>query len=257
MANTRGFGDANRYGRNDEFRDNNFGRSSSEGSSYGRGSSFEGAAGQDFGSRQEYRPQTMRPYGSSYTSERYRHYDHDDSWGMPGFETIPAFAIGAGLGFLAGWLVTGQSSQNSYGGWQDNDYGSSRSSRYTQGEGLDSAEIDETTDLIGSNKVDGTAVYDRDGTKLGTVYNFMVGKRSGKVAYAVLSFGGMLGIGGSYYPLPWNTLTYDTSKGGYVLGIDKDRINSAPSYRAGEDPFSDSGYGRQVTDYWSSGATGF
>jgi hypothetical protein len=252
MANTRGAGESSRYGRNDEFRDND---------AYGRGSSFEGGAGQDYGSRQDFRSQNMRPYGSSYSTGRRietRHYDHDDdSWSTPGFETIPAFAIGAGLGFLAGWLLTGQSSQNSHRGWQENDYGSNRSSQFTQGEGLGSAEIEETTDLIGSNKVDGTAVYDRDGTKLGTVYNFMVGKRSGKVAYAVLSFGGMLGIGGSYYPLPWNTLTYDTSKGGYVLGIDKDRIGSAPSYRAGEDPFSNTGYGRQVTDYWSSGATGF
>ena len=251
MANTRGAGEAGRYGRNDEFRDNDV---------YGRGSSFEGAAGQDFGSRQEFRSQNTRPYGSSYTSDRgieTRRYDYDDNnWGTPGFETIPAFAIGAGLGFLAGWLMTGQSSRNGYGGSQDTYFGSSRTSSYGQGQGLGSAEIDETTDLIGSNKVDGTAVYDRDGTKLGTVYNFMVGKRSGKVAYAVLSFGGMLGIGGSYYPVPWNTLTYDTSKGGYVLGIDKDRIGSAPSYRAGEDPFASSGYGRQVTDYWSSGVTG-
>lgn len=251
MANTRGAGDTNRYGRNDEFR---------ETGAYGRGSSFEGAAGQDFGSRQEFRSQTMRPYGSSYTGERYRvrHVDHDnDGWSTPGFETIPAFAIGAGLGFLAGWMMTGQSSQNGYSRSYGANYGSSRSSQYTQGQGLGSAEIDETTDLIGSNKVDGTAVYDRDGSKLGTVYNFMVGKRSGKVAYAVLSFGGMLGIGGSYYPIPWNMLTYDTGKGGYVLGIDKERIGSAPNYRAGEDPFSDAGYGRQVTDYWSSGVTGF
>jgi hypothetical protein len=73
-------------------------------------------------------------------------------------------------------------------------------------------EKDETTDLIASNKVEGTAVYNRQGEKLGEVYNFMVGKRSGEVAYAIMSFGGFLGIGQKYHPLPWNALTYDTGK---------------------------------------------
>ena len=81
----------------------------------------------------------------------------------------------------------------------------------------------------------------------------MVGKRSGQVAYAVMSFGGLLGMGESYHPLPWNALTYDTSKGGYVVDLDKDRLSNAPSYRSGEDPFSsDPTYGRRVRDYWGS-----
>jgi sporulation protein YlmC with PRC-barrel domain len=60
----------------------------------------------------------------------------------------------------------------------------------------------ETRDLIASDKVEGTSVYDRNGTKLGSVCNLMVDKRSGQVAYAVLSFGGFLGMGTSYHPLP-------------------------------------------------------
>ncbi len=116
-----------------------------------------------------------------------------------------------------------------------------------------SAPIDKTDELIASNKVEGTAVYNRQGERLGEVYNFMVGKRSGKVAYAVMSFGGLLGMGGSYHPLPWNALTYDTSQGGYVVDLDKDRLSNAPSYRSGEDPFaSDPTYGRRVQDYWGS-----
>ena len=116
-----------------------------------------------------------------------------------------------------------------------------------------SAATDETDKLIASNKVEGTAVCNRQGERLGTVYNFMVGKRSGQVAYAVMSFGGFLGMGESYHPLPWNALTYDTSKGGYVVDLDKDRLSNAPSYRSGEDPFSsDPTYGRRVRDYWGS-----
>ena len=55
--------------------------------------------------------------------------------------------------------------------------------------------IDETARLIASNKVEGTAVYDRGGRHLGAVHNFMVDKVSGQVAYAVLAFGGFLGLG--------------------------------------------------------------
>ena len=69
---------------------------------------------------------------------------------------------------------------------------------------------DETSELIASNKVEGTRVYNRQGENLGTVHNFMVNKRSGQVEYAVMSFGGFLGMGESYHPLPWKSLTYDT-----------------------------------------------
>ena len=92
---------------------------------------------------------------------------------------------------------------------------------------------DETVRLIASNKVEGTAVYNRQGEHLGAVYNFMVDKFTGQVAYAVMSFGGFLGIGESYHPLPWKALTYDTRLGGYVVDLDKDRLSNAPSYGAG------------------------
>ena len=114
-----------------------------------------------------------------------------------------------------------------------------------------SVEHDETTDLIASNKVEGTTVYNRKGEKLGDVHNFMVGKRSGQVAYAVMSFGGILGLGQTYHALPWSALTYDEDKGGYVIDADKDRITAAPSFKAGEEPFSRPGYGRDVRGFWS------
>jgi len=90
---------------------------------------------------------------------------------------------------------------------------------------------DETSDLIASNKVEGTAVYDSDGERLGTVYNFMVNKRSGQVAYAVMSFGGFLGIGESYHPLPWKALTYDTRQSGYVVEVSRERSRERRAIR--------------------------
>jgi len=118
------------------------------------------------------------------------------------------------------------------------------------GSGSSSVATNETEELIASNKVEGTAVYNRQGESLGTVYNFMVGKRSGKVEYAVMSFGGFLGIGDSYHPLPWSALTYDTRMGGYVVDMDADRLRSAPSYSSGSEPTFDSDYGRRVSDHY-------
>src|SRR5215217_3227899 len=87
----------------------------------------------------------------------------------------------------------------------------------------------ETSSLIGSDKVEGTAVYGTDQTKIGTVQRVMIDKISGKVAYAVISFGGFLGVGEDYYPVPWSTLKYDTNLGGYVTGVTADSLKSAPS----------------------------
>jgi len=110
---------------------------------------------------------------------------------------------------------------------------------------------DETSDLIASDKVEGTAVYNSAGDRLGTVHNFMVGKRSGKVAYAVMSFGGFLGIGESYHPLPWGVLTYDTQKGGYVVNLSREQLEGAPRYSASEAPdWADTAYGRRINEYY-------
>ena len=121
----------------------------------------------------------------------------------------------------------------------------------TTGTGSATVDTDETDRLIASNKVEGTAVYNRQGERLGSVYNFMVDKRSGQVEYAVMSFGGFLGIGDSYHPMPWKSLTYDTSQGGYVVDLDKSRLQGAPSYSGSEAPdWSDPSYSRRIDDYY-------
>ena len=112
-------------------------------------------------------------------------------------------------------------------------------------------ETDETNRLIASNKVEGTAVYNRKGEHLGQVYNFMVDKYSGQVAYAVMSFGGFLGMGERYHPLPWKVLDYDTKMGGYVVDLDKSRLEGAPSYGRDENPWTgSSSFGRDVYGYY-------
>ena len=93
---------------------------------------------------------------------------------------------------------------------------------------------DETASLIASDKVEGTAVYGSDGDKIGRIENVMIDKLSGRVAYAVLTFGGFLGMGNDYYPLPWAMLKYDEGVGGYVVNITRDQLESAPKYRETE-----------------------
>ena len=112
---------------------------------------------------------------------------------------------------------------------------------------------DESSSLISSDKVEGTAVYDRRGEKLGSIHSVMIDKISGKVAYAVMSFGGFLGMGDSYHPLPWHVLTYDTGQGGYVVDLDRNKLEGAPTYGTSETPnWSDRRWGQQVHDYYGT-----
>ena len=88
----------------------------------------------------------------------------------------------------------------------------------------------ETVSLIGSDKVEDTAVYGADGEKIGSIERVMIEKVSGRVSYAVLSFGGFLGIGDDYYPLPWHSLKYNVELGGYQIMIPIEKIQGAPKY---------------------------
>jgi hypothetical protein len=107
----------------------------------------------------------------------------------------------------------------------------------------------ETVSLIGSDKVEGTAVYGADERKIGSVQRVMIDKISGKVAYAVVSFGGFLGMGEDYYPMPWANLKYDTALGGYRVGITEEQLKGAPKFNRSTDwDWSDRARDRKVYD---------
>jgi len=113
--------------------------------------------------------------------------------------------------------------------------------------------LDETANVISASKVTGTSVYSTDGDLLGEINDVMLDKRSGKIAYAVLSFGGLLGIGERYHPLPWATLKYDTRQGGYVVGLTLERLQGAPTFGAGEHPaWGDRAYEARIHDYYKT-----
>jgi hypothetical protein len=118
---------------------------------------------------------------------------------------------------------------------------------------------DETTALISAGRVQGTDVYNAGGEKLGDIYDLMLDKRSGRIAYAIMAFGGILGIGKQYHPLPWQTLKYDTYQGGYVVGLTRESLEKGPAYGTDETPaWGNRTYEQGIHDhygtqpYWAS-----
>ncbi len=109
--------------------------------------------------------------------------------------------------------------------------------------------VKDTASLIASDKVDGTAVYGANSERIGSIKRIILEKRGGRVAYAVLSFGGFLGIGDDYYPLPWEKLTYDESLDGYRIDLTREQIEGAPRL-ADDDGNWYRDNGRNVYDFY-------
>jgi len=103
----------------------------------------------------------------------------------------------------------------------------------------------ETGSLISAEKVQGTDIFNRRGDNLGEIESVMIDKRSGKVAYAVVTFGGFLGIGAERRALPWNVLTYDVDLGGYLVDADDNLLRNTPLYAEGQN-----GAQNSASIYW-------
>jgi sporulation protein YlmC with PRC-barrel domain len=87
--------------------------------------------------------------------------------------------------------------------------------------------------LVSSSDVNGTEVYGSDGTNIGAIDHLMIDKQSGKIAYAVMGFGGFMGLGEEHYPVPWGKLRYDTAKNGFVTDITEQDVKGAPPRHEG------------------------
>ena len=112
--------------------------------------------------------------------------------------------------------------------------------------------INESPTLIASDKVQGTAIYDDSGARLGVVEHVMLDKFQGRVAYVVVSFGGILGVGTEFHPVPWDHLRYDRALRGYVINLPRAQIIAAPSFPAEQTPWTDPSYERRVSEYYYS-----
>jgi hypothetical protein len=105
--------------------------------------------------------------------------------------------------------------------------------------------------LIAADNVNGTDVYNLSGDKLGEVDDLMIDKVSGKVIYAVMSFGGFLGMGEKQHPLPWSSLKYDPQQDAFVVNLDKKMLQDAPTIDE-EDFKWTPDYGRSVDKYYGA-----
>jgi hypothetical protein len=112
--------------------------------------------------------------------------------------------------------------------------------------------VDWSHKLISSRRVEGTPVYNRQDEKLGTIHSVMIEKVSGRVAYAVMEFGGFLGLGSQVHPVPWELLTYDVDRDGYVVDLSRDQLQKAPAMHLDEtDRPVDTTY-EEATDYYGT-----
>ena len=105
--------------------------------------------------------------------------------------------------------------------------------------------------LIESDRVEGTTVYDRQGNNVGSIKRLMIEKISGRVAYAVMSFGGFLGIGAEEHAIPWSKLTYDTRLDGYQTDISETQLQGAPAFSRDRNwDWTDRSRERELHDYY-------
>jgi PRC-barrel domain len=113
--------------------------------------------------------------------------------------------------------------------------------------------LDSSHHLIESDRVEGTAVLNRDGVKIGTITRLMIDKFSGQVMYAVMESGGFLGMGETYHPLPWEILNFNPEEGAYVVDLDRDRLSRAPYYSRTDEPdWTDRAYVVRVREYYGA-----
>jgi len=108
------------------------------------------------------------------------------------------------------------------------------------------------SNVISSDRVEGTPVYSAGNDKLGSIDYLVIDKRSGFVRYAVLEFGGFLGMGTDRYPIPWGILEYDTTQGGYVVPLDKSTLEGAPRHQSDVRPDYSDEYGQEVYAYYGA-----
>lgn len=110
--------------------------------------------------------------------------------------------------------------------------------------------------LILGSRVEGTPVFNRAGDTIGHIDDLSIERVSGKVVYAIMSFGGFLGIGEKFHPIPWSLLDYDVERGGYVVPLDKAELDGAPHYERDElvalgGPSHES-YGQRIYGYYGA-----
>lgn len=113
------------------------------------------------------------------------------------------------------------------------------------------------TEAIQASRVIGTEVYNTEGKHIGTIEDVMLDKTTNNIMFAVVGFGGFLGIGEKYHAIPWSTLEYEPSRAGYVVPFTREQLEAAPVHEirelTGDDGFKarDASFAYyRVPPYW-------
>lgn len=101
------------------------------------------------------------------------------------------------------------------------------------------------TEAIQASRVIGTDVYNTEGKHIGTIEDVMLDKTTNSIMFAVIGFGGFLGIGEKYHAIPWSSLDYEKNRGGYVVPFSKEQLQAAPVHDISD---LTKGDGRSVRD---------
>ena len=119
---------------------------------------------------------------------------------------------------------------------------------------IDETQVQSDHRFILGSRVEGTPVYNKAGDRIGQIDDLSIERIGGKVVYAIISFGGFLGIGEKFHPIPWSLLEYDVERSGYVVPLDRAALEGAPHYERDElvalgGP-SHQAYGERIFDYY-------
>jgi len=107
--------------------------------------------------------------------------------------------------------------------------------------------------LMGAGTLIGNDVYNHKDEDVGDIKEIMLDMSSGKVSYAVLSFGGFLGMGEKLFAVPWSALTLDTVNKRFVLNVEKDRLERAPGFDNDKWPnMSDPAWAKEIHSYYET-----
>lgn len=110
-----------------------------------------------------------------------------------------------------------------------------------------------TYPVLSASSINGDAVKNLDGEDLGHIEDLMINTESGEIAYAVLSFGGFLGMGDKLFAIPWKALSLDTANERFVLNVDKERLENAPGFDKDHWPnMADPKWTSSVHDYYGT-----
>lgn len=108
-------------------------------------------------------------------------------------------------------------------------------------------------ELMGADTLNGNDVYNLKDEDLGDIKEIMLNMRTGRVSYAVLSFGGFLGMGEKLFAVPWEALTLDTTNKRFVLNVEKDRLENAPGFDKDKWPnMADQTWAQSIHDFYGT-----